>query len=220
MKTIPRKKPEKRQKALIIKGNSGIVIAGNKNCHITINAPHLPQPDKKKRKVSIDEDACWVIDSNDDFWSSWLERFDKCECHKYCLDKYHIIECGYTIQCRPSYGVDLYEQPGDNKHQVVKSSFMNFGAYTTKFLQELKKKTERRIMKALLDDDHWEEIEEENNSANARYVYDFFFILINKYMSDASTIEKSESMFNHYLIWPLLSLAVKTATLPTRNLFV
>ncbi|KAI8973187.1 hypothetical protein BDF20DRAFT_837154 [Mycotypha africana] len=156
-------------------------------------------------------------ENNDDFWSSWQEHFDKCECHKYCLEKYHIIECGYTIQCKPSYDVDLYEQLGNNKHQVVKSPFMDFGVYTTKFMQELKKGNERSIMKALLDDNHWEEIEAGSNSANARYVYDFF-IVINRYMGNCSMIEKSESIFSYHLVWPLLSLAVKTATLPIRNL--
>ncbi|KAI7906702.1 uncharacterized protein BX663DRAFT_497367 [Cokeromyces recurvatus] len=163
---------------------------------------------KKKEKIAIDDD---------NFWSSWQEYFDECECHKYCPEKYHIIECGYTIQCKPSYDIDLYEQLGNNKHQVVKSPFMDFGAYTTKFIQELKNRNERSIMKALLDNDHWEEIEMGSNSANARYVYDFF-ILINKYMENCSIIKKSESMFNYHLVWRLLSLAVKTAILPTINL--
>lgn len=50
---------------------------------------------------------------------------------------------------------------------------MDFGAYTAKFIQGLKNRNERRIMKALLDDKHWEEIEGGSNSANATYVYDF-----------------------------------------------
>lgn len=90
----------------------------------------------------------------------------------------------------------MYEQLGDNKHQVIVSPFMDFGAYTTKFIQELKNGNERRIMKALIDDDHWEEIEGgKSNSANARYVYDFF-VLIKKYMEKCLLIEKSESMFS------------------------
>ncbi|CEI95441.1 hypothetical protein RMCBS344292_09627 [Rhizopus microsporus] len=92
---------------------------------------------------------------------------------------------------------------------------MDFGAYTAKFIQELKNRNERRIMKTLLDDEHWEEIEGGSNSANATYVYDFF-MLINKYMTNCSAIEDSESMFNYHLVWPLLSLVVKTATLPAR----
>ncbi|RCH97864.1 hypothetical protein CU097_012355 [Rhizopus azygosporus] len=35
-------------------------------------------------------------------------------------------------------------------------------------------------------------------------------------MTNCSAIENSESMFNYHLVWPLLSLVVKTATLPAR----
>ncbi|KAG1441222.1 hypothetical protein G6F56_011580 [Rhizopus delemar] len=78
--------------------------------------------------MAIDDDVCWAINNYDDFWSIWQEYFDKCECHKYCLEKYHIIGCGYTIKCKPSYDVDLYEQLSNNNNQVVKSPFMDFGA--------------------------------------------------------------------------------------------
>lgn len=93
--------------------------------------------------MMTDDNGCWVINSDDDFWSSWQEYFGECECHKYCLEKHHIIECGYTIQFKPSHDVDLYEQLGNNKHQVVKPPFMNFGAYTAKFIQALTNRNEK-----------------------------------------------------------------------------
>ncbi|KAI9475606.1 MAG: hypothetical protein EXX96DRAFT_609537 [Benjaminiella poitrasii] len=38
------------------------------------------------------------------------------------------------------------------------------------------------------------------------------------YMANCTNIEKNESMFAYHLVWPLLCLAVKTATSPNRNL--
>ncbi|KAI9485625.1 MAG: hypothetical protein EXX96DRAFT_533964 [Benjaminiella poitrasii] len=59
---------------------------------------------KKKKDVRFrDQDVCWTIDSNEDFWNNWEESRDNCSCHSYYLEQYHIIECGHTIECKSSY---------------------------------------------------------------------------------------------------------------------
>lgn len=217
------KKTAENERTTIINGNKGIIISGNTNRSMvdtTFNITQEPQSNarfSKKRKLVVDDNNCWAIDNQDDFWSSWQQYFDECECHAYCLEKYHIIECGYTIQCKPSYDVDLYEQLGNNAHQIVKSPFARFADYSSKAVAAVALKNERKMMNALMNDDHWEEIEKGCNSHIAIFVYNYF-TFIKTYMPSASRITDSESMYNHHLVWGLLDLAVKTAITPATKL--
>lgn len=53
------------------------------------------------------------------------------------LETYHIIECGYTIKCKASYDIGLYEHLGNNTDITIKSPFMTHNAYTAKIISLL-----------------------------------------------------------------------------------
>lgn len=48
------------------------------------------------------------IKNENDVWQSWKGHLESCKCHDFCLGKYHSIECGYSIKCKPSYDENLY----------------------------------------------------------------------------------------------------------------
>ncbi|KAI8642290.1 hypothetical protein BD408DRAFT_344550, partial [Parasitella parasitica] len=87
-------------------------------------------------KISnINQDGCWTINSDEEFWDSWREYLEGCDCHEFCLEKDHVIECGYTIKCKPSYDQDLYHQLGDYTTQLVKSPFMTHSSYPSQVIK-------------------------------------------------------------------------------------
>ncbi|KAI9336596.1 hypothetical protein BD770DRAFT_332074, partial [Pilaira anomala] len=140
-------------------------------------------------------DGCWNINCDDDFWKSWKEYLEDCDCHDFCLEKLHIIECGYTIKCKPSYDEDLYQQLGHDTKRIIKSPFVTHNTCTTQIIQSLQgvsivyritvsvltlkanliQGNERSILKALSSDQLWELIEKPD--LTAKYVYDFFQLM-------------------------------------------
>ncbi|KAI8376792.1 hypothetical protein BD560DRAFT_391506 [Blakeslea trispora] len=183
--------------------NTGVFVSSNSNSTINVNCHSQPEPIKKRKM----DDECWTISSNEEFWESWKEYMEECQCHDFCLEHYHIIECGYTIKCKPNYNEDLYDQLGDNTRQTGKSPFKKHNSYSLKLLQSLQEGKERAISKALICDDHWKLIDQ--NDMTAKYVYDYFNLMY-MYLHNQPALHQSESMFNHQIVWPIIQLAVKT----------
>lgn len=65
---------------------------------------------------------------------------DKYTCHEFCLEKYHVIQCGYSIKCQPHLAQELYDQLGSDAH-IVSSPFTTNGNYTINTLNAFKNLT-------------------------------------------------------------------------------
>lgn len=53
-------------------------------------------------------------------------------------EKYHVIEYGYSIKCKPSYDQDLYNHIGNKEEETVDSPFAKFNTYSANILHCLK----------------------------------------------------------------------------------
>ncbi|KAI8070642.1 uncharacterized protein B0P05DRAFT_550529 [Gilbertella persicaria] len=43
---------------------------------------------------------------------------DKCNGHENCLEKNHVIQCGYSIKCSPLIPDELYKHLGLDEYEV------------------------------------------------------------------------------------------------------
>lgn len=114
-----------------------------------------------------------------------------------------MIECGYSISCKPHYPKDLYQLFGDNKQQVIKSPFKKRSLFSNAILQALSTGNKRVILKALTDDNRLDIVDESNKEA--AFVHEYFVYMYNFYKSPS--LVDNEAMFNHKLILPLLEMA-------------
>ncbi len=53
------------------------------------------------------------------------------------LEKYHVLECGYSIKCKPYFPEVLYEVLEDNKSDVIVSPFKSYIVYLRRVLLSL-----------------------------------------------------------------------------------
>jgi hypothetical protein len=61
--------------------------------------------------------------------------------HEYCLEKYHVIECGYSIKCNPKIPEELYSQISLPKEYVIESPLISCVKHSNKVLNYMKVKS-------------------------------------------------------------------------------
>ncbi|KAI8077271.1 uncharacterized protein B0P05DRAFT_471261, partial [Gilbertella persicaria] len=151
------------------------------------------------------EDAdSWQVESEEDLWDAWRQFLKCCCCHDFCPEKYHVIECGYSIKCKPSIPQQLYDHL-DTATVTINSPFKQHPEYSLAVLEALKPlpKNWKAARKAVVnpedndDDDEGEESKE--------FLQELFLIMQKKDV--AAVLKKSEVNYNLFVLWPLMSLA-------------
>lgn len=114
---------------MIVSTNNGTMVYGD----MTIN--HQGGNPAKKQKIDhVDDDlSTWDIDNDEDIWDAIRQYLDSCACQEFCLERYHIIECGYSIKCDPNVPEELYFHVSTSDHSVT-TPFRACNKYTSDIL--------------------------------------------------------------------------------------
>ncbi|KAI8085973.1 uncharacterized protein B0P05DRAFT_585477 [Gilbertella persicaria] len=119
-------------------------------------------------------------------------------------EKYHVIECGYSIKCKPSIPQQLYDHL-DTATVTINNPFKQHPEYSLAVLEALKPlpKNWKAARKAVVnpedndDDDEGEESKE--------FLQELFLIMQKKDV--AAVLKESKASYNLFVFWPLISLA-------------
>ncbi|CAO3700082.1 unnamed protein product [Rhizopus stolonifer] len=100
-----------------------------------------PSRDDKRQKVDHvnDKSSTWNINSQEDVWEAVRQYLKASITHDFCLEKYHIIKCGYSIKCDPSIPDELWAYFKDANY-TISIPFQTYSQYTTSVLAVMKKK--------------------------------------------------------------------------------
>ncbi|KAG1001893.1 hypothetical protein G6F57_013586 [Rhizopus arrhizus] len=154
-----------------------------------------------------------MIDSEGDIWEAWRQYLEEHNgYHKYSMEKYHIIKCGYSIRCNPNIPSELYEHIGfsndDISTEVIPCPFITCKKYST------------LVFKSMESNKHWKQVEEiiinsceEKKGLGSRdvdFVESFFRFCITLFKKPNlyERLKISECNFNRLLIWPAMEVAV------------
>ncbi|KAG0890719.1 hypothetical protein G6F34_012287 [Rhizopus arrhizus] len=154
-----------------------------------------------------------MIDSEGDVWEAWRQYLEEHNgYHKYSMERYHIIKCGYSIRCNPNIPLELYEHIGFSNDgistEVIPCPFITCKKYST------------LVFKSMESNKHWKQVEEiiinsceEKKGLGSRdvdFVESFFrfCILLFKKPNLYERLKISECNFNRLLIWPAMEVAV------------
>lgn len=109
-------------------------------------------PNNKKQKVDhIDESKPWEIENLEDLLDTWRQYLNaSSNKHGYCLERYHIIECGYSIKCNPKIPEELYNQIGLPDKCTVESPFISCFKYCSKILDYMKSRAWKEVEFAVI----------------------------------------------------------------------
>jgi hypothetical protein len=87
--------------------------------------------------------------------------------HSFCLEKCHIIVCGYSIKCDPSIPDELWNYFKYDQH-VVFTPFRSNGDYTSRVISSMKTDTIRNI----------EDVVRNFDRSNDNFVEEFFRVCL------------------------------------------
>ncbi|KAG1457852.1 hypothetical protein G6F46_006691 [Rhizopus delemar] len=107
-----------------IETNNGTVFGD-----VTINN-NVSSTASKKQKIDHLSDGCWNINDQEDVWEAWGQYLDSNISHDFCLEKYHIIECGYSIKCNPRVPEELMQFVNTDNHTIT-TPFKGCTEYTS-----------------------------------------------------------------------------------------
>ncbi|KAI8375757.1 hypothetical protein EDC96DRAFT_306210 [Choanephora cucurbitarum] len=197
-------------KSTVIINNYGQTV-NNKNVSGTMSVNvYAGQEEAKKQKINHVEDAnSWKIDDEEDLWDAWRQFMECCCCHDFCLEKYHVIECGYSIKCKPMVTQQLLNHL-DIGYTTIASPFKQYETYSFSVLEALKKlpKSCQGARKAVVSVDN-DSDDEDSNQEVREFLQDFFLHMIDllKRKDVAALLSLSEANYNLFVLWPLMSLA-------------
>ncbi|KAG1168488.1 hypothetical protein G6F70_009090 [Rhizopus microsporus] len=160
---------------------------------------------KEVEMINHLQESCWQINNESDFWDAWGQYMDICECHQFCLERYHVIQCGYSIKCQPHIPQELYDQLGTDS-QIITSPFKTNQQYTTHVLNAFKNMTNM--------EDIQEAIKGKSVADKGLQGFDFcktFFKECTVFFKKPNLIKRlafNETSFNRLLVWPLWDIAV------------
>ncbi|RCH83248.1 hypothetical protein CU098_007420, partial [Rhizopus stolonifer] len=141
--------------------------------------------------VHTDESKSWEFENLEDLLDAWLQYLSaSSDKHKYCLEKYHIIECGYSIKCNPKIPEELYNQIGLSEKCTVESPFISCFSYCSKILDYMKTRAWKEVESAVIgsQDEKLELVTEQR-------------------------LNISESNFNRLLVWPAVEVSIESMEL-------
>jgi hypothetical protein len=90
----------------------------------------------RKKKVDHFSDSCWNINDQEDAWEAWDQYLDSNISHDFCLEKYHVIECGYSIKCNLRVPEELLQFVNTDNHTIT-TPCTPFSKSKVAFLQSL-----------------------------------------------------------------------------------
>ncbi|KAG1454166.1 hypothetical protein G6F46_007552 [Rhizopus delemar] len=120
------------------------------NGSVVIN--NYERSNNKKQKVDhTDESKSWEIENLEDLLDAWRHYLSASnDKYEYCLEKYHIIECGYSIKCNPKIPEELYNQIGLSEECIVESPFISCFSYCSKILDYMKTRAWKEVESAVI----------------------------------------------------------------------
>ncbi|KAI8140979.1 hypothetical protein BJV82DRAFT_184486 [Fennellomyces sp. T-0311] len=81
-----------------------------------VTTPPAPLSSTPKQELVGDT---WDLHTETEFWCDWMMLIESNQVlHNFDLQRYHVIECGYKIKCRPNIDEDLYNRLGLLKHKT------------------------------------------------------------------------------------------------------
>ncbi|RCH81236.1 hypothetical protein CU098_004429 [Rhizopus stolonifer] len=176
---------------LRIQTNNGTVFGDIINNNSSRRGP-------KKQKVDH-------IEEQEDVWEAVRQYLEASTTHDFCLEKYHIIKCGYLIKCDPSLPNELWAYFNNNDHTIA-TPFQTYSQYTASVLTIMRKNNIKAIEKAIKS---IEEAEESIESSQ-KFVEEFFLVCIYIYKRPNlyERLSVNETSFNHSFIWLIMEFVV------------
>jgi hypothetical protein len=149
-----------------------------------------------------------MVENEDDFWNAWRQYLDlNKDRHEFCLEQYHVIECGYSIQCHPHIPQELIDHLG--VEGKVDSPFALLPGFTGLILEQLSlvENDWKKVEKAVLGH---EELKVQVEADIINFVELFFSLVVQLFRRPLliKRISHCESQFNHLLVWPVFELAI------------
>ncbi|CAO3667671.1 unnamed protein product [Rhizopus stolonifer] len=202
-------KKRKRDQIVNIETNSGVAI---NNGSVVIN--NYESSNNKKQKVDhTDESKSWEIENLEDLLDAWRQYLSaSSDKHKYCIEKYHIIECGYSIKCNPKIPEELYNQIGLSEECTVESPFISCFSYCSKILDYMKTRAWKEVESAVIgsQDEKLELVKEQVDFVEE---YFRFCLLLFKKNNLYKRLNISESNFSRLLVWPAVEVSIESMEL-------
>ncbi|KAI8365576.1 hypothetical protein BD560DRAFT_332655, partial [Blakeslea trispora] len=125
--------------------------------------------------------------------------------HILSLEKYHIVECGHSIQRNPDVPEDLYAIV-DTSNYIVTSAFLACTRYTSSVLNAMKTDDIDAIENAV----KCQQDDKTMDPVCFEYIKHFFktCLWLHRKKGLYRRLAINESSFNHLLVWPIMELAV------------
>ncbi|RCH99423.1 hypothetical protein CU097_015346 [Rhizopus azygosporus] len=105
-----------------------------------------------KQKVDhTDESTSWDIESLEDLLDAWHQYLNESSNkHEYCLEKHHVIECGYSIKRNPTIPEEVYNQVGLSKECTIENPLISCIKFSSKVLDYMKAKSWKGVEAAVI----------------------------------------------------------------------
>ncbi|CAO3695165.1 unnamed protein product [Rhizopus microsporus] len=202
-------KKRKGNQIVNIGTNSGVAI---NNGSVVIN--NYESSSNKKQKVDhTDESKSWEIENLEDLLDAWRQYLSASgDKHEYCLEKYHIIECGYSIKCNPKISEELYNQIGLSGECTVESPFISCFSYCSKILDYMKTRAWKEVESAVIGSQN-EKLELVKDQVDFVEEYFRFCLLLFKRNNLYKRLNISESNFSRLLVWPAIEVSIESMEL-------
>ncbi|EIE86408.1 hypothetical protein RO3G_11119 [Rhizopus delemar RA 99-880] len=160
-----------------------------------------------------DESKSWEIENLEDLLDAWRHYLSASnDKYEYCLEKYHIIECGYSIKCNPKIPEELYNQIGLSEECIVESPFISCFSYCSKILDYMKTRAWKEVESAVIgsQDEKLELVKEQVDFVEE---YFRFCLLLSKENNLYKHFNISESNFSRLLVWPAVEVSIESMEL-------
>ncbi|CEI86246.1 hypothetical protein RMCBS344292_00689 [Rhizopus microsporus] len=204
-----KRRTSKENQNVTIGTNNGVAI---NNGSVVIN--NYESSSNKKQKVDhTDESKSWEIENLEDLLDAWRQYLSASgDKHEYCLEKYHIIECGYSIKCNPKISEGLYNQIGLSGECTVESPFISCFSYCSKILDYMKTRAWKEVESAVIGSQN-EKLELVKDQVDFVEEYFRFCLLLFKRNNLYKRLNISESNFSRLLVWPAIEVSIESMEL-------
>ncbi|KAG2204545.1 hypothetical protein INT47_012604 [Mucor saturninus] len=192
------------KESIRINVNNGVAIN-----HGNVVIHNYAKRQKVKVKVNhTDGSKSWQINSLEDLLDAWRQYLSACSHkHEYCLEKYHIIQYGYSIKCNPDIPDELYSQFGLSDNCTIESPFIRCSTYSNKIINYMTTKTWNEVELAVIGS-----LNEKEGLVKdqVRFVEEYFrfCLLLFKKNDLYKRLNKSEFNFSRLLVWPSVEVSV------------
>lgn len=166
-------------------------------------------PRRVDKRQNVDhvnnKSSTWNINKQEDVWEAVRQYLKASITHDFCLEKYHIIKCGYSIKCDPSIPDELWAYFKDEDY-TISTPFQTYSRYTTSVLAVMKKNELKAIEKVVKTSETTEEIP----NTNQNFIEEFFHVCLYIYRRPNlyERLSINETSFNHSFIWLIMEFVV------------